>query len=452
MCVICGCSHCSAQTADAVGTLDQAQGGASEGGSGQTYVLNNTKWGVDALGTPGGEITWSANLAGLLYNQSLFPDLTLADFEEALRQAFDAWSEVARISFRKVAPGEEADIQIMMSDQDIGNFTFGEPFGTVAVASSFFVNGPDDNGVAVMTDGVIYFDAAENWAPTGGTANTVSFLSVATHEIGHLLGLGHASGSTQVMNGTVSTDQLQAGDVAGVQAIYGAHAAGSNAAETHDFSAEGYAVVFQAMAGDDVVTGSTSGDRISGGAGDDLLFGGAGNDLLVDTSGSNQILGGDDQDLLIGGLGDLHAEGGTGGDTIIGGIGADLLIGGDGDDILRGDPQSGFLFGNDTLVAGTGNDLLQGGGGADTFVFNAGEGDNTIAAFAIDSDAVTLLGQDFMPGVDKIDLSSLQLANYQAVADAMITNSDDTIIDVQGTRITLLGVSAIDLSAEDFIL
>ncbi|GAB5606502.1 beta strand repeat-containing protein [Sideroxyarcus sp. TK5] len=71
-------------------------------------------------------------------------------------------------------------------------------------------------------------------------------------------------------------------------------------------------------------------------------------------------------DLLVGQAAD---------DTITGGAGNDWLLGGDG---------------NDTLIGGTGNDLLHGGAGNDTYVFNAGDGADTILETQGDAGVDTL--------------------------------------------------------------
>src|SRR5262249_44368709 len=59
----------------------------------------------------------------------------------------------------------------------------------------------------------------------------------------------------------------------------------------------------------------------------------------------------------------LTIDGGAGNDTIIGSQGADRLIGGDGGDLG---------------VGGRGNDLAPLGGGNDTFVWNPGDGSDTV--------------------------------------------------------------------------
>ena len=71
-------------------------------------------------------------------------------------------------------------------------------------------------------------------------------------------------------------------------------------------------------------------------------------------------------------LPDGFVEGCDNNDSIRTGSGDDVLNAGDGDDLL----DSGA--GNDTLIGGSGNDILRGGAGSDTYVFNAGDGVDTI--------------------------------------------------------------------------
>ncbi|WP_275672253.1 calcium-binding protein, partial [Pseudomonas tohonis] len=56
-----------------------------------------------------------------------------------------------------------------------------------------------------------------------------------------------------------------------------------------------------------------------------------------------------------------------------GGVGNDTLVGGDGNDAIFGG------YGNDIIIGGKGNDTLNGYDGADTYVFNLGDGQDTLA-------------------------------------------------------------------------
>ena len=61
--------------------------------------------------------------------------------------------------------------------------------------------------------------------------------------------------------------------------------------------------------------------------------------------------------------------------------GNDTVQAGEGDDIVHGDEGNDTLYGqngNDTLIGGAGDDYMTGDAGADTFVFNLGDGRDTI--------------------------------------------------------------------------
>ncbi len=97
--------------------------------------------------------------------------------------------------------------------------------------------------------------------------------------------------------------------------------------------------------------------------------------------------------------------GGDGDDTIIGSPNIDLIFGGRGNDILIGAGGSDQLFGedgNDTFgnasIVGNGvaddagNDQFHGGAGSDTFVWEPGDGSDTIEGGAAESDVLVFFG------------------------------------------------------------
>lgn len=119
-------------------------------------------------------------------------------------------------------------------------------------------------------------------------------------------------------------------------------------------------------------SGFDEADELTGTVGSDLLSGGAGNDTLTGAAGNDVLVGGDGDDTLKGGDGDDDIFGGDGDDTLSGGAGDDYLNGGDGNDTLIGGS------GNDVLIGGKGDDILRGGLGNDTYIFNRGDGHDTI--------------------------------------------------------------------------
>lgn len=138
--------------------------------------------------------------------------------------------------------------------------------------------------------------------------------------------------------------------------------------------------------GNDVLTGLSSyANVLDGDAGDDVLTGGALDDVLLGGAGNDRLFGNDGNDRLNGGIGN---------DTLDGGRGADLLVGGAGDDVLGGAPNSADagwyaqdMYGTwnyrdpgagNTYIGGTGNDILNGTSRADLYLFNRGDGADTI--------------------------------------------------------------------------
>jgi Ca2+-binding RTX toxin-like protein len=125
--------------------------------------------------------------------------------------------------------------------------------------------------------------------------------------------------------------------------------------------------------GTDYIYGGDGDDDISGGNGIDTLFGELGNDHIDGGAGSDEIHGGDGNDVLIGAGGHDTIFGDDGNDSIYGESGNDVLAGGTGDDYIEG------RAGTDVIDGGTGNDQLTGGLGNDTYLFNRGDGNDTVS-------------------------------------------------------------------------
>ncbi len=101
---------------------------------------------------------------------------------------------------------------------------------------------------------------------------------------------------------------------------------------------------------DELIEGSSFGDRLVGRGGRDLLHGYGAEDCLEGGSGSDVLGGGFGPDRLVGGYGNDRLYGDSGNDTLKGGNGRDSLSGGSG---------------NDELLPGSGGDQVYGGPGND---------------------------------------------------------------------------------------
>ena len=130
---------------------------------------------------------------------------------------------------------------------------------------------------------------------------------------------------------------------------------------------------------DDVLIANDQGSTLDGGWGNDVLIGGAGDDTLSDS-------------------------GWSGNDILIGGAGNDTLDAGNGNDILQG---------------GTGNDVLSGGYGNDTYLYNRGDGADSIVnsnrRYWSDGEIDTL---QFGAGITQADIA----VNYDSTTQSVILN------------------------------
>jgi len=123
----------------------------------------------------------------------------------------------------------------------------------------------------------------------------------------------------------------------------------------------------------------TATDKAGASAGSDFVLDVANH--LAGTAASNILIGTAMRDVIEGLDGIDLLTGGDGNDTLKGGGGYDFLYGGKGNDTLQGGSESDALFGGDgtdILSGGASNDYLCGGTGDDTYIFNAGEGADTI--------------------------------------------------------------------------
>ena len=138
-----------------------------------------------------------------------------------------------------------------------------------------------------------------------------------------------------------------------------------------------YSLPLFATAGDDVVQGSGYAEKVELQAGDDVVHAGSGNDEVHGGLGDDTLHGQDGNDQLFGDQGN---------DTLtVSGRGSNSLDGGEGDDTLTVSNNTDYRYQRDvlsharnTLAGGKGNDRLVGHAGAETYLFNRGDGQDTI--------------------------------------------------------------------------
>ncbi|MDB5617756.1 matrixin family metalloprotease [Tardiphaga sp.] len=253
----------------AQGTSDSMWDGAppAELTTHSDYVTFGGKWGPSsAFGTTGGTVTWSLAGAGLSNASGYAPWFTgntvaLSsflgfDYTAVLTQAFAAWSTVANINFVQVADGggnmgTGATANIRISGGYIDGAT-----GSNILATAWSPGSGTSGSSALSGD--VNFDNGNTWTAS-------MFLAVATHEIGHSLGLDHTSVVGSIMlpiyNPSITTPQ--ADDIAGMQAIYGARAGAPGPTDDYGDVSSAVALAYGQVSVNATATGTleTIGDR-----------------------------------------------------------------------------------------------------------------------------------------------------------------------------------------------
>lgn len=202
----------------------------------ESFRIFGQKWGGSQVSqTTGGTVTYgfaNSNFGNQFSDFDSF--LTEEAFRADITSAFAEWEDVANVRFKLVPDSSVVDIRIGWANID-GE---GGVLGDTTVPSS----GPLDSVI-------VRLDRDENWFTGGNSPSSqTDFLYVATHELGHAIGIGHTTITSALMSEFYNSDVSgpQADDIAAAEAIYGAsniekvdvHRFYNNSVGGHFFTAE----------------------------------------------------------------------------------------------------------------------------------------------------------------------------------------------------------------------
>jgi len=171
----------------------------------------------------------------------------------------------------------------------------------------------------------------------------------------------------------------------------------------------------------DTIFGSDRGETLLGLAGEDTLYGEGGDDALDGGAGSDYLIGGegDDTYYVDNRLDRVAERAGEGDDTVIATVsyvlGPDienLALGGTAAIVGTGNALANTLVGNgaaNVLRGGGGDDVLRGGAGNDAYLYDRGDGNDTIED--LDATPGNLDELRFGAGIDGVDVRVARIDN-----------------------------------------
>ena len=405
------------------------------GGSGADILKSEGFW-EDVFGGSGDDIITATGSSSWLFGGTGNDTITGSDADSWLRERLfggDGDDTIDGGGGDDVIYGGKGDDSLTGgSGADL--FVFSEGHGTDTIQD---FNAAEGDMISLRGfDGTITWDQLSSKITTVTDEN-----SVVT---GVQIDLSDWSGGTIILNGVTSVSDVNA-DMFYLDTIVGGDGDDELEGGTSDDTMTGGGgadtFVFDEESGDDTITdfSSTDGNKIDLTGFDEAITWEQLSSKITTVTDENSVVTGVQIDLSDWGGGTITLNG----ITSVSDVTADMF------ELHQLHGSDGV---NDRIYSTDSDDTMSGGTGRDTFVFEEGDGNDTITDFDIANDRISLTAF-----TQAMTWEDLQAAMTQVDDDPLTTDVDETatVIDLSawgGGTITLTGVTATDLTEDMFYL